>query len=1308
MSDHLLEKATFAEVYRFLQKGQHEDIHKCFQALFGTALLLFPGLMCQDVAAITNLATGATLAGAGVSAIVGDAVKAALRPFRGRKYPDYRSRCEHMQLSQILLVYAAYFDAITDLLPNENDEIILKPEWKRKISENAMQTYIEKLRQHAEERARMPELLECDLYLPVQTKSFSQYKTQLKEYYAILNLELSRFYEMTAVWVIPEGVDETERNLILEQRDWFHEALRRVPERAVDIYEQQYIALRTDFPEFSIWANQQEQNRQEAQIDVGFQEVASRLDRIENALCVGISRGADLLERYRKKYKAYIDSPVFKYGGGEPKEDIVFPAKRKIFIPQAFQAITYQRSVRLELEKTWEEACQGEDIGEHISHVLRHPKYGGLPLLILGLPGAGKTLLCHMLAAQILSAEYHIVIIRLRETPAGGSIASQIEAQLRRDLDINCKWDTLRRELQDKPILLVFDGYDELLQASGKTYANYLMDIADFQRRELELYNIVVRCIVTSRTALIDKAEIPDESHILRLCDFDSRRRELWRDIWNQANAEYFKNHGLKEFSIPADGRLRELAGQPLLLIMLALYEMNGGHLLERENVSRAELYYHLILDFVVRERRKDRDFLKMPEERRQAAVRRDFWNLGVAALGMYNRRQLFIKAGELNQDLAFLGQVDMPPDSMDERALEAADKLVGSFFFIHSAEAVTRQGGAGVRISAYEFLHNTFGEFLTAYYIVDTALRLVSAWLRAEEDPYGAFGWSEDLRRKWYAALAYAPLFTRPVVTGMVFELFPMLFQGDQADMRRALSALFRGEVRRLISGGAYTDLDKVLREQGNPYPHPELMLHAANYSVNLVLLLAVACAEDGIVFEETLGSRRDWEKLTKIWRYAFSEEELLNLSYLLVTECADTVHSLYYRHGEEYIRRAVYLSKLEQLRSIAFMFGEDISYTIFSAFERGTSEHTRKVLEKEDLPIKTKFALNDLLHVLTSPNAKAEKVLYATLANLCSCCVEECDPLGFYIYCAVTRILAAQNLLFSGTLGRLLDRKIFKKMICTIDNYGNHYDRILFVGITQEILGCTAFLTRRSAFELMGDFCDAFVNMFRNDLADTAYNSHILSQFCENLEVLLKNCQRPAYKPYSGNCNKMFRSLRNAGGFFNTWQTLTPVLRVCVQLNRLGEEWESKEIFGLFFCGRNTESIEKMPLPKLGPDPGMTAAVLEYCYYLVCTSSQDRLERHHVKDLLTESLILMDSVEILLPEHSETLYHLLRMLCDKRLDHQPVKEKILSGLLRITAGEHAGALPVRVLRQMWVYGDMTGCEKLCRAVRGLCQVNR
>ena len=153
--------------------------------------------------------------------------------------------------------------------------------------------------------------------------------------------------------------------------------------------------------------------------------------------------------------------------------------------------------------------------------MLHHPDCNTKPLIILGDPGAGKSLLCNMLAAKLLYQEYHVIIVTLRDARADDTIQQQIIDQIKRGLGANCSWYDISSSNLNKPLLIIFDGYDELLQSSGKAYSSYISDISDFQRTQLITSDLQVKCIITSRTVLIDKAYIPDGATILKLCDFD-------------------------------------------------------------------------------------------------------------------------------------------------------------------------------------------------------------------------------------------------------------------------------------------------------------------------------------------------------------------------------------------------------------------------------------------------------------------------------------------------------------------------------------------------------------------------------------------------------------------------------------------------------------------------------------------------------------------------------------------------------------------------------------------------------------------
>jgi len=319
---------------------------------------------------------------------------------------------------------------------------------------------------------------------------------------------------------------------------------------------------------------------------------------------------------------------------------------------------------------------------------------------------------------------------------------------------------------------------------------------------------------------LIDKATMPTGSTIIRLLEFDERQRDKWISIWNKANRNYFKKSEppVQPFALPskddADGKnVLALSEQPLLLLMLAIYDSDKNRLRKSKGLDRTILYDSLLRRFVERERKKDHDFADLKEKERQEQVDRDMQRLGVAAIGMYNRRKLHILSPELNGDVTFF-DLERKVSAGDGRPLSQADMLLGSFFFVHKSRSKQR-GEAQDQYeesSAFEFLHNTFGEFLTADFILRQAI--------AETDSLSALSASESLRtdrqRKldardgfataWFACLIYTPLFSRPVVLEMIREWADHSLKRrkrSKEDFLSQLDELILNQIRRMLCLG-------------------------------------------------------------------------------------------------------------------------------------------------------------------------------------------------------------------------------------------------------------------------------------------------------------------------------------------------------------------------------------------------------------------------------------------------------------------------------------------------------------------------
>src|ERR1035441_7548602 len=150
-----------------------------------------------------------------------------------------------------------------------------------------------------------------------------------------------------------------------------------------------------------------------------------------------------------------------------------------------------------------------------------------------------------------MSKHYTTIRVPLREVNAEAGIVAQIEEAIRHITHLSVdSWAKLSGTFKNTPLLVILDGYDELLQASGKVFSGYLKDVQVFQKNEAE-QGRPVRVIVTSRVTLIDQATVPPGATILRLLEFDKNQRQRWVSIWNRTNLNYFREAKIEEFALP-------------------------------------------------------------------------------------------------------------------------------------------------------------------------------------------------------------------------------------------------------------------------------------------------------------------------------------------------------------------------------------------------------------------------------------------------------------------------------------------------------------------------------------------------------------------------------------------------------------------------------------------------------------------------------------------------------------------------------------------------------------------------------------
>ncbi|WP_159033078.1 hypothetical protein [Streptomyces fodineus] len=505
-------------------------------------------------------------------------------------------------------------------------------------------------------------------------------------------------------------------------------------------------------------------------------------------------------------------------------------------------------------DKWWAGQPLHDDIERFLAaHVLGLPALLA-PLVVLGHPGAGKSLLTKLLTARLPVGEFRPLRVELRHTPAELDIQAQLEHALKRTTGREVGWPNWSEAEKGPVPVVLLDGFDELLQAGAQKLGTarpwgYLREVEDFQRREARQGRPLI-VIVTSRTVVADRAEIPSASQVLRLEPFGEPEIERWLTVWNTTNADYFERHRLLPLTPEVLLPHRDLAAQPLLLLMLALYDAAGNalRLLENEGISSTELYDRLLGEFVGRQVAKEGP---LPPAETAAAVDRELHRLSVIALSMFHRGAQAISGEQADRDLRAL----VAPD-------DSSGLLFGRFFFVHEALAVVTEE----RLRSYEFMHATFGEHLAAR-LIDRALRRLVEGLMPLDDG------------ELYALLSFAPLTDR---SQLVQNLRGMLAAWPAHHTRTSLAPAL---------------IDLFRAAQWDP-EHRTLVRYApvrrrrayrdAVYEVNLVLIAVLAA--DEVYASELVGADADvrdtWRQHALEWKGQLSEESWAALTMALHPE--------------------------------------------------------------------------------------------------------------------------------------------------------------------------------------------------------------------------------------------------------------------------------------------------------------------------------------------------------------------------------------------------------------------------------------
>jgi len=674
--------------------------------------------------------------------------------------------------------------------------------------------------------------------------------SSLEEFYARLSGRLIVYVEGLAAWdQVSQAARESFAGVLREQ----------VPGVAVRRYQEHLRRLAGEFPEVAFWADRMDHASAHDQLQrlrTGLEGLGRVLDRIASGGPPD-DRRQSLARRYRKS----LDRPIV--ATGDVPEGMSIPPLAAAYLNPRYRAASATGRARLDQEPWWEEQRVCDDLQEFLVSHLTSVNATEAPLIVLGQPGSGKSVLTKVIAARLPARDYLAVRVALREVPADTDLQSQIEYAIRDATGESLSWPALARSAGGALPVVLLDGFDELLQATGIGQTDYMEQIARFQEREAD-QGRPVAVIVTSRTAVADRARIPAGAIAVRLEPFTDEQIRSWLAIWNASNAAYLARRKLQPLSADAVLRQQALASQPLLLLMLALYDADGNALQRHaEGLGEADVYERILTRFAEREIHKAQAGLEA--EPLHAAVEQELLQLAVAAFAMFNRGRQWVTEGELSADLtALLGTTGTRQPATGFYAPSSPAQLViGRFFFIHQAQAVRD----GTPLTTCEFLHATFGEFLSARLILrelsDLAAVAATRSRQATDDGF--------LR----ALLSFVPLTMRGAITDFLTTLAQQL----TGDSRR----LLRGMLLTAFQSALETRTDWSYSRYG-PGRVSAPARHAA-YSANLLLLITLigGPVTGRELFHDARFPVADWRRHAMLWRSQFTAEGWKNLAATL-----------------------------------------------------------------------------------------------------------------------------------------------------------------------------------------------------------------------------------------------------------------------------------------------------------------------------------------------------------------------------------------------------------------------------------------
>ncbi|WP_440901297.1 NACHT N-terminal helical domain 7-containing protein, partial [Actinosynnema sp.] len=262
-------------------------------------------------------------------------------------------------------------------------------------------------------------------------------------------------------------------------------------ELVLDRYQSHYLALAATAPEFVFWAVLGEHAATRVRIERLNSEFRAVLDTHGRALAQAhsllglLSNRAAAVDKHReglrKANAGVVAKPIVPSDTERYETDVTFPTIERAFVTPHYRMVAYDKSGRPADDHWWEKQPLARNLELMLAAHFTSADATTLPMLLLGPPGAGKSMLTKVLAARLPAEEYTVVRVPLRSVQAGVSVSQQIQQALDITSNERLRWQDLS-DRADTVLVVLLDGLDELLQAADFDRSGYLRDVVEFQR----------------------------------------------------------------------------------------------------------------------------------------------------------------------------------------------------------------------------------------------------------------------------------------------------------------------------------------------------------------------------------------------------------------------------------------------------------------------------------------------------------------------------------------------------------------------------------------------------------------------------------------------------------------------------------------------------------------------------------------------------------------------------------------------------------------------------------------------------------